>query len=62
MAFTGLKKDRERNDLVTHLLEVVRVLAFHSAASLNILFSAVQALVPNPLSLHYNHTRLREKL
>lgn len=38
MAFAGLKKDKDRNDLISYLKDSVRILTFYPGVSLIFLF------------------------
>lgn len=63
MAFAGLKKDKDRNDLIAHLKQEVRSPTFFFQSVPHLVFSALEDFVPDPpLHLHYNHTRLCETL
>ena len=73
MAFAGLKKDKDRNDLIAHLKEAVRTSnssSFSSEAFLIVLipFSVLKSFVPQAsrldLLLHsrYNHAWVRKRL
>ena len=55
MAFAGLKKDKDRNDLITYLKESVCVLGFPFGMFLTVPmpFSALDMFVL-PLHSHYN--------
>lgn len=63
MAFAGLKKDKDRNDLVTYLKEAVRVPNFFASypgvfLTVPTSFSAHEESVL-PLHSHYNPAFLR---
>jgi hypothetical protein len=45
MAFAGLKKDKDRNDLVTHLKEAVRALGFCCRVFLIFIFRLLENFV-----------------
>lgn len=63
MAFAGLKKDKDRNDLITYLKESVCVLGFPFGMFLTVPmpFSAPDVFVL-PLHSHYNYACVRERL
>ena len=66
MAFAGLKKDKDRNDLISYLKESVRVpkfFAFYVGVFLTAPTpsSALEVLLP-PLHSHYNSACLRGRL
>lgn len=57
MAFAGLKKDKDRNDLVTYLKDAVRILAsstFRAAVflTLSMSFSVLEDSVPFRYNIH----------
>jgi hypothetical protein len=68
MAFAGLKKGKDRNDLITYLKEAVRILTFSSSSGLFLIVSTLSSapeifVLEADLLLHshYNHTRVRER-
>ena len=57
MAFAGLKKEKDRNDLVTYLMGVVRIPDLY--LTLFLIFCFFSSALPDlPLHLHFNHTRV----
>jgi len=65
MAFAGLKKDKDRNDLVTYLKDAVRTLClftlyFEGFLTLPMSFSALEMFVPL-LHSYYNCACVRER-
>ena len=65
MAFAGLKKDKDRNDLVTYLKDAVRILRFFTLCFEGFLtppmsFSVLEIFVP-PLHSYYNCACVRER-
>ena len=59
MAFAGLKKDKDRNDLITYLKDAVRILSLFTFCSgvfltFPMVFSVLEMFVL-PLCSHYNH-------
>ena len=66
MAFAGLKKEKDRNDLITYLKESVRVPTLFMCCpgvflTVPISFSALEESAP-PLYSHYNSAFLWERL
>jgi len=65
MAFAGLKKDKDRNDLVTYLKQAVRVPYFFASdpgvfLTVPVSLSALEPVLP--LHSHYNPAFLQERL
>lgn len=54
MAFAGLKKEKDRNDLITHLKEAVRVFIFALFLSLVLLYAIQIISPPSTVDRHHN--------